>query len=346
MNALRRTAAFGLDISIANTASQLITNAIVQPMPNSLIALLDSAIVFAYWAVSEAWLGTTLGKAVVALRVMDLQGGRPGVKAALARAAVITVLFGMNLAQALDRLSGLRVLEVLVYLQMGLGIGFVAHALVAARRGTPLIHDRISATRVVRRAVAPASSSADPGPVAEPEPSPPAAAPPEPAPDARPIAGRRGFPLGVGIASLVVVFVLIALFADLWTGRVVSQSGMWTSGPYNHLPVIETLIADRLGVRSVVTSSTEVRWKTGEPTHHVGKLTVTLPWAAYTDERAIAAFHCVAETLTTNPASYDRLMISVEAKFSGVINSRKAREWSFAFDSSTGRWREAPPLTD
>lgn len=345
MNALRRTAAFGLDLSIANTASQLITNAIVQPLPSGLIALLDGAIVFAYWAVSEAWLGTTLGKAVVALRVVDLQGGRPGVKAALVRAAVITVLFGMSLAQALGRLSGSRVLEVLVYLQIGLGIGFVAHALVASHRGTPLIHDRASGTRVVRRAVAPASSSADPGPRVEPGPSPPAAAPPEPVTVARPIAGRRGFTLAVGIAPLLVVLVVIAL-SDLRTGRVVSQAGTWTSGLPKYLPVIETVIADRLGVRSVVTSSTEAHWKRGEPTRRVGKLTVTLPWAAYTDERAIAAFHCVAETLTANAASFDRVMIIVEAKFSGVINSRKAREWSFAFDSTTGAWHEAPPLTD
>lgn len=90
-------------------------------------AVIFNVLLVAYWVAAETMTGTTIGKRLFGLRVRDLEGEHPSVKAAL----------GRNIAPALAVVGG--VLGVLFAVALGISI---------VTGGGNGLHDRVVGTRV------------------------------------------------------------------------------------------------------------------------------------------------------------------------------------------------------
>lgn len=114
----------------------------------------ETAAWVSYFTVAEGWLGASLGKWVVGLRVARADGGSPpGLLRALARILVLAAVMGVGFEPIIDRVGGNSTLDALRRLGLWLilkGAGLLVIVSTMRRRsGARGLHEWISGTRVV-----------------------------------------------------------------------------------------------------------------------------------------------------------------------------------------------------
>lgn len=114
----------------------------------------ETAVWLGYFAVAEGWLGASLGKWVVGLRVARADGGSPpGLARASARILVLAAVMGIGFEPLIDRVGGNSAVDALGRLGLWLtlkGVGLLAVVSTMRRRsGARGLHEWASGTRVV-----------------------------------------------------------------------------------------------------------------------------------------------------------------------------------------------------
>jgi uncharacterized RDD family membrane protein YckC len=314
---IRRGLAFLLDISAITSVTDMMDNSITRPIAPGVLSLVHGALVFVYWAASEALTPgkTTLFKWLFRLRVVSGDGTRPRVAQILSRAAVIAVLFGLNWTDVIALLAGGRAPAALAPLGAGVMMAFVAHTVVVSllNRESPLLPDLLSGTRVVARGVLPAAL-----------------------PD-------RVERLGPRLAIALTAFATAcALVVGMWGAHGPELRRLWTApadqGDLARL--LERQVAKQLNLRSSATITGETHWATGKPKVRIVVIALSLPWSAASDENVRRCAGVVLDTLRVDPRVWNRFELHVRSKQQGLLQLSKDAKWTFGFDSTANKWRE------
>ena len=271
---------------------------------------------FFYWAVPECSSAhTTVGKALAGLRVVGDDGLNAPRRNILLRALFFASLFGVDSYSLLDELLGGRLPAAYAFVHVALGGGYLLASVVVARLSpaSSLPHESWTRTRIARGPEELAEQSTTPR------------------------ASTRLF------NTIVAGVVALSLLVGILVSEGSLEQRLLALGDESGALALQNLISRRIGVRSEVSSSSSIHWATGKPSVRVFELEVSLPWGADSPDVVRSIERVITDTLTVDPRRFERLELTIGSSISGLLNTNRYTKWAWVADTSTGRWRRAPP---